>query len=287
MILETFTLPEIGMEGRLYPAIRRMLPQVPERFIREAFERRDVKMNGVRVKRDTEAIPGAEIKIYFSDDCPAHSPEILYEDDNLIIVNKPVGVSCEADDKGGLTIGEWLFQCYPDRLDIVPMPCHRLDNPTDGLLILARNEHTLALMKQAFYDRTVHKKYICLVYSEPVPPEAVLEAYLLKDAANAQVRVYDRPVAGALPIRTGYRVLAGGEVSRLEITLYTGRTHQIRAHMAHIGHPLLGDDKYGDRNFNREHHANRLMLTATELTFEVEGELSYLNGKRFALTPKF
>lgn len=287
MIVETFMLPENETRGKLYPIIRRMLPQVPERFIRDAFERRDVKMNGTRVKRDAETIPGAEIKIYFSDDCPAHSPEILYEDENLIIVNKPAGISCEADGKGGLTIGEWLQQCYPDRLRTVPMPCHRLDNPTDGLLILARDEHTLALMEQAFHDRRVHKKYVCLVRDEPYPPEATLDAYLVKDAINAQVRVYDHPVAGAQPIRTGYHVLIGGNVSRLEITLYTGRTHQIRAHMAHIGYPLLGDDKYGDREFNRAHHAKRLMLTATELTFEVEGELSYLNGKRFTLKPKF
>jgi len=287
VILETFTLPETEMEGKLYPAIRQMLPLVPERFIREAFERRDVKMNGVRMKRDAHTIPGAEIKIYFSDDCPAHSPEIIYEDDNLIIVNKPVGVSSDADGKGGLTIGEWLFRSFPDRMHAVPMPCHRLDNPTDGLLILARNETVLSLMEQAFYDRKVHKKYICLVQGEPIPSEAILEAYLLKDAANAQVRVYDRPVSGALPIRTGYRVLNGGKVSRLEIMLYTGRTHQIRAHLAHIGHPLLGDDKYGNRDFNREYHANRLMLTATELTFELEGELSYLNGRKFSLTPKF
>ena len=104
---------------------------------------------------------------------------------------------------------------------------------------------------------------------------------------GARVRVLDRPAAGALPIRTEYRVLAGGDVSRLEVTLHTGRTHQIRAHLAHIGHPLLGDDKYGDRDFNREHHAKRLMLTATELTFDMESELAYLNAMQFRLSPKF
>ena len=287
MIVETFTLPESLAESRLYPAIRRMLPQVPERLIREAFDRRDVKMDGIRVNRDATAIAGAEIKIYLSDDCPAHSPEILYEDQNLMIVNKPIGISCEADGKGGLMIGDWVYQANAARLERVPMLCHRLDNPTDGLLILAKHEHAKLLLEQAFFEHRVHKKYTCLVRGEPFPAQAVLNAFLVKDAIGARVRVLDRPAAGALPIRTEYRVLAGGDVSRLEITLHTGRTHQIRAHLAHIGHPLLGDDKYGDRDLNREHHAKRLMLTATELTFDMEGELAYLNAMQFRLSPKF
>ena len=287
MKLETFMLPDVPIQGKLYPAIRRMLPQVPERFIREAFERRDVKMDGVRVARDAVARSGAEIKIYLSDDCYTQSPEILYQDDHLMVVYKPVGVSCEADHKGGQTIGEWVFQSANGRLRQPPMPCHRLDNQTDGLLLLALDEHTRALMEQAFHDREVHKKYVCLVRGQPILPEAVLDAYLLKDALNASVQVLDKRAPGAVPIRTGYRVLQGGGVSRLEITLFTGRTHQIRAHMAHIGYPLLGDDKYGDRAFNREQHAKRLMLTATELTFTLDGELSYLNDMRFSISPKF
>ncbi len=287
MKLYTLTLPDTIPAGKLYPALCRLLPQVPEARIREALDRRDVKVNGVRAGRNAETVPGAEIKLYLSDGCPVRSPEILYEDENLMIVHKPAGVSCEPDEKGGATIGEWLYRAHADRLASVPVPCHRLDNPTEGLLILARNEDTLRLMEKAFEERRVNKTYQCLVKGTPEPPAAELRAYLLKDARAACVRVLDHPADGALTILTDYRVLEAGEVSRLEVTLHTGRTHQIRAQMAHIGHPVLGDDKYGDRAFNRARRAKRLMLAATELSFDLEGPLAYLNERRFSISPGF
>lgn len=287
MRLETVMLPETLPVPRLYALLRRMLPHVGDAALRQAFDRRDVKMNGVRVRRDVEAQPGATVQIYLSDECVCRSPEILYEDERILIVNKPIGISSDADDQGGPTIGEWLEQAGNGRFVTPPMPCHRLDNPTDGLLVMAKDENTLAAMQKAFHDRQVIKRYQCLVRGEPAPAQAMLSAYLVKDARKACVRVSDAPSHGALPIRTEYRTLLAGEVSRLEITLHTGRTHQIRAHMAHIGHPLLGDDKYGDRDFNREHHAKRLMLTAVELCFQLTGELQYLNELHLRLTPKF
>ena len=286
MKLISFTLPDTA-RGHLYPAIRKMQPLLPDRCIRDAFQRKDVKMNGLRASRDAEIMPGATIKLYITDECAIPSPVIIYEDQRLMIVHKPVGVSSEADGSGGLTAGAWLMQQMGDRLSREPVPCHRLDNQTDGLLILAKDEQTQALMAAAFRKRQVHKKYTCLVRGTPEPAEAVLEAFLVKDAAAAKVFVHDDAIAGALPIRTGYRVITGGDVSRLEITLFTGRTHQIRAQMAHIGHPLLGDDKYGDRAFNKLHHARRLMLTATELTFDTDADLAYLNGMRLTLPPGF
>ncbi|NLI21288.1 MAG: RluA family pseudouridine synthase [Clostridiales bacterium] len=287
MMVETFRLPQDMAESRLFPAVCRMLPQVPRHAIREAFDRRDVKMNGERVRRDAQALPGAEIKVYLSGDRAMRLPDILYEDGRIMVVNKPAGMSCEPDGKGGLTVGEWIARSHTPPLPRAPVPCHRLDNPTDGLLLLALNEDVRREMEEAFRQRRVHKKYVCLVRGEPRPAHAVLDAYLRKDAACASVRVTDTPAAGAVSIRTEYTVLAGGPVSRLEITLHTGRTHQIRAQMAHLGHPLLGDDKYGDRAWNREQHAKRLMLTATELTFSLEGPLDYLNGLRFTVQPGF
>ena len=287
MKLYTFSVQPAQAGTPLNALARKALPQVPERCLRTAFDQRDVKMNGVRVPRDTLAQAGAEIKIYLSDDCPTQSPEILYEDAQLLVVQKPVGISCEVDAHGGLTLGEWLMQQEGKRFTQTPMPCHRLDNQTDGLLLMAKDPSALLYMQQAFRERQVHKKYVCLVRGTPEPPEAMRTAYLCKDAQRARVQVHETPSPGALTIRTGYRVLSAGEIARLEITLLTGRTHQIRAHMAFLGHPLLGDDLYGDRAFNRAHHARRLMLTATELTFSVEGAFAYLNAMHFQIQPKF
>ena len=285
--LETYIVPANVTDERLWALTRRMLPQVPERALREAFARRDVKMDGVRVPREAEPTPGATVAVYLPQEEALLAPRILYEDAHLIVIDKPAGVSCEVDEKGGLTVGAWLYRICADRLSAPPLPCHRLDNPTDGLLLLAKDESTRAAMEQAFRERRVSKRYQCLVRGSPKPPEADLQAYLLKDARHAKVSILDRPAPGALPIHTAYRTLSAGEVSRLEIALYTGRTHQIRAHLAHIGHPLLGDDKYGDRTFNREHRARRLMLTASSINFTIKGEYAYLNDIHVSLPPKF
>lgn len=285
--LETYIVPANVTDERLWALTRRMLPQVPERALRDAFAKRDVKMDGMRVPREAAPSPGATVAVYLPQEEALLSPRILYEDAHLMVIDKPAGVSCEVDEKGGLTVGAWLYHGCADRLSAPPLPCHRLDNPTDGLLLLAKDEATRAVVEQAFREKRVSKRYQCLVRGSPQPPEADLQAYLLKDARLARVRILDRPAQGALPIRTAYRTLVAGEVSRLEITLHTGRTHQIRAQMAHLGHPVLGDDKYGDRAFNRLHRARRLMLTATELSFQMEGPWAYLNDLHFALEPKF
>ena len=287
MTVETFTLPETVAGEKLFAVVRQMLPDVAERQIREAFERRDVKMDGTRVPRDAKPVPGATVCVYLPEQCPRQSPRVLYEDRNLMVIDKPVGVSCDADGKGGLTVGEWIYKIHSDRLSAPPMPCHRLDNPTDGLLLLAKNEEARSAMETAFFEHRVEKRYLCLVRGTPELAEATLNAYLLKDAQKARVQILNRPVEGAVPIRTEYRTVKAGETARLEIILHTGRTHQIRAQMAHIGHPLLGDDKYGDREFNRLHHAKRLMLTATELRFALEGKWSYLNDLHLTIAPKF
>ena len=119
------------------------------------------------------------------------------------------------------------------------------------------------------------------------PPQAVCKAWLIKDARKARVRITDHPEPDAKPIVTGYETLESGSVSRLRVHLMTGRTHQIRAHLAALGHPILGDDLYGDRDFNRREKARSLKLCAVSLKFDTKGRLPQLDGKEFSVIPPF
>lgn len=289
MKLYTFHIPEDAAEGRLLPLVKRMLPELPDYAIRAAFDKRDVKQNGQRADRQTCLIPGAEVKLYTPEGKERTPLSVLYEDADLLVVMKPCGVSCEPDAKGGRTIaglaGAFLRQKNPDASD--PLLCHRLDNPTDGLLLMAKNPAAQTAMTEAFKARLIHKRYICLVKGTPQPEHRILYAWLRKDEARAKVSIFNRETMGALPIVTEYTVLRSGECARLEVMLHTGRTHQIRAQMAAVGHPLLGDDKYGDRDFNRQHRAGRLMLCAAALSFTMEGKWRYLNDMTFSIDPSF
>ncbi len=266
----------------------RMLPTLKPYIIRNAFQNKDVKADGRRLHREDSAVSGLQVTLYAPE--PSAELSVCYEDSRLLVVRKPAGVSSEPDDTNAETLAEiaWRYLRGTNENAPCPLPCHRLDNQTDGLLLLAKDESARAAMESAFRAREIHKRYVCLVRGTPEPAQAVRTAFLLKDAARAHVRVYDEPRPGALTIRTGYRVLVSGEVSRLEIDLYTGRTHQIRAHMAHLGYPLLGDDAYGDRAFNRAHGARRLALCACSLTFALtDPEYAYLNELQLHITPRF
>lgn len=288
MKLYTFQIPEDQQPGRLLPLLRRMLPQLPEHVVRDAFAKKDVKMDGQRVGREAALVPGAKVKLYTAYEAAPTLP-VIYLDDQVMVVRKPAGVSCQADDKGGLTVTqlahEALRQHHPEAEE--PFLCHRLDNQTEGLLLLARTPQALEAMEEGFYHRKIHKTYVCLVKGTPRPAQAMLNAYLRKDAQRGKVTILDHQAPGAAPIITGYRVMEAGECARLEVKLHTGRTHQIRAQMAAIGHPLLGDDLYGDRTFNKERKTRRLMLCATELCFELEGRWGYLNQLRLKTEPSF
>lgn len=272
------------------PYASRMLPQVPPYILREAFQKRDVKVNGQRVDASAMLVPGAQVTIFAREtQARVISIPILYQDERVLVAMKPAGVSCEADSKGGKTLPQLLHaqmqQADPTAQE--PLLCHRLDNPTEGLILLAKTEAVQQTLQDAFRERRIHKEYTCIVRGTPEEKHAVLSHWLMKDARQARVRVLGKERPGAKSIVTEYEVLEKGECARLRIRLHTGRTHQIRAHMAFIGHPLLGDDQYGDRDFNRAHKCRKLMLCATRLTFELEGGLRYLNDHAFTCKPSF
>ena len=256
---------------------------LPDAVTRDAFARRDVKADGNRMGKEVQVQPGQRIQLYTDFACEI---PVVYEDDHILLLNKPAGITCDADDWGGMTVLSLMIARAKDAY--VPRLCHRLDHPTCGLLLLCKDDESEAILREAFKERTLEKNYQCLVRGEMRPPAALKEAYLVKDAERAMVRVVTHATPGALPIATRYETMSfDGEISRLQVTLLTGRTHQIRAHMAFLSHPILGDDKYGDHAFNKRFKTTSLRLCATELIFHTEGCLAYLEGKRFLIEPPF
>ena len=288
MACHEWMVPPAAEGQRIDACLRRFLPELSPQTVRVCFQRRDVKLDGRRVKPDARVAAGQLVQVYCMEE-RADPVDVVYEDEDVLLVNKRAGVSVEPDDGAGPSLTELAHRhlLLRDPAAPPPRPCHRLDNQTCGLLLMAKTPGAEEILVRAFRERTMDKRYICLVRGMPKPPAATCRAYLLKDAQAARVTILDHPVPGARAIATAYETLEPGAVSRLRVHLLTGRTHQIRAHLAALGHPLLGDDVYGDRAFNRLHHARRLMLCAASLTLDTGGSLPRLDGKTFSVACPF
>lgn len=223
--------------------------------------------------------------------------DIIYEDENIILVNKPQGLSVHEDEDSKSNTLISYIQSYlyskgeydPDEeLSFAPALCNRIDKNTSGIVIAAKCAAALRIMNEKIKLREIRKFYLAAVHGVPEKGEATLRAYLLKDSKTNTVRIYDKnPPRAAKEIITKYRVIAkNADSSLVEVELLTGRTHQIRAHMAHIGHPLLGDGKYGINRSDRERGYKYQALCSYKLifTFETDAEeLNYLRGKEFSI----
>lgn len=269
-------VPPMALEKYL----RRAWPLVPGRVFREALKKRDVRVNGVRSGGDAIVRGGDALAIYLADEWLSPEPEVIFSDDRLIVAVKPQGlpVDVDQDGVGADTLLTRLQRRWPGaRL------CHRLDAATGGIVLAAADEAVWQQAFEAFRNHGVQKQYHALAFGRFERPEGTLKAWLLKDARRATVRVLHRAAAGARPITTNYRVGEAAAPGLYHVTLepVTGRTHQLRAHMADFGHPLLGDDRYGDRAANRRFSIGKLCLWHERLTVPADSPLIDYRGRAF------
>lgn len=214
----------------------------------KALRKKDIIVNGTRVKENVPLHTGDNITIYIIDEYlfKQLNLDIIFEDENILIVNKPSGIEVVSADSSEETLTLALQKQKGTNI----MPCHRLDRNTSGLIVFAKNEEALSILMEKIKNHEIEKYYKCKVYGIPSKKSDTLEAYLFKDNKKSLVYIYDEPKKGAVKIITSYKVLETNKqdnTSILEVKLHTGKTHQIRAHLAHIGYPIIGDRKIREK----------------------------------------
>lgn len=267
-----------------------------------------IKVNNKRAEISTRLNVGDVVDMYINDEFfqksetrydfmgASKSLDIVYEDENIMLLNKKVGLLSHPDDNEYIDtlitrVKRYLYEkgeYQPDEeTSFTPALVNRIDRNTAGIVIAAKTAAALRILNQKMKDRELHKYYLCVVHGELEQKSGTLLGYLIKDEKKNKVTVYTKMREGAKTIKTKYNVLKSHNgLSLVEIELLTGRTHQIRAHFASIGHPLLGDGKYGTNALNKKAGYKKQCLCSYKLTFDFTTdaeELEYLNGKSFEI----
>ena len=286
---------------------------LPTSLLYKSIRLKKIKVNRKRAENNTILQEGDTIQCFLAEEffekkVDEHSFEsisvkldIIYEDENIMLLNKRPGVSVHEDENGSTNtlithVQAYLYQKGEYRPDeeqsFAPALCNRIDRNTGGIVIAAKNAEALRVMNEKIKEREIDKFYLAAVHGIPKPESATIKGYLLKDDKQNMVKVYEKnPPRGAKEIITKYKVVAKKQDSSLiEVELLTGRTHQIRAHMAHIGHPLIGDGKYGINKNDRAKGYKFQALYSYRLRFSFDTTtptaLDYLNGKEFKIPKK-
>lgn len=310
--MRTLTVDGKYSEIRIDKYLREVFPHLPFGTMQKAFRKRDVKVNGARVNQDYMLYPGDRLEVYIVDEILESSIgveasktgsgfDVIYDDENILIVNKEQGIPVHPDrnQMAGTLIDlvrEYIAKKdQPEAwksTDFLPSLCHRLDRNTGGLVIVAKNREALEIITSSMSSGEIRKYYQCLVKGKMDKKSGQYKAYLKKDENKSRVFISDFKSPGALEIITGCKVMdymRDIDISLLEVELKTGRTHQIRAHLAHLGHPVLGDGKYGTNAINRPFGLRKQALWACRLRFDLSGTgmLNYLKGMEFSVKPGF
>lgn len=253
-------------------------PNLSSGLFYKTLRKRDFRVNDNRISENIILHTGDEIKVFISDELLESNILLptIYEDNNILVIDKPTNIE---------VVGENSVTSILEKKYSYIKPCHRLDRNTTGLVLFAKNEESLNILLNKFKNHEIEKHYRATVYGIPKVKKAKLEAFLFKDSKKSLVYISDEPKKGYQKIITSYEVIMEDKkrnISILDVKLETGRTHQIRAHLAYIGFPIIGDGKYGKNEINKKFNKKTQLLESYNLKFNFSspsGILSYLNGK--------
>lgn len=261
------------------------IPNLSNSLFYKTLRKKDIKINGKRICENITIYENDVIEVYISDSLLEKKFEIttIFEDDNILVIDKPAQIEVTGNNSLTSLIHKQYANC-----GFLPMPCHRLDRNTTGLVLFAKNQTSLDILLEKFKNHEIEKHYLALVYGVPKVKSKTLTAYLFKDSKKSLAYISDEPKKGYSKIITSYSVLEKNPngTCLLDVEIKTGKTHQIRAHLAHIGLPIVGDGKYGNYEINKKLGYKTQQLKSYILKFNFttdSGVLYYLNEKKIKL----
>ena len=239
------------------------------------LKNKDVKRDGKRLQED-EVLNAGETVVVFCEEPPKPKVKKLYEDDNVVVVSKGPEIEVQGD--------SGVEKLLPGSIAV-----HRLDRNTTGVLILAKNEQAEKALKDAFKNKTIEKLYVCEVVGKPNFKGELQEAYLVKNASRSEVKIYKTYVQKAVKISSRFKTVKQGEQTSLVVAqIFTGKTHQIRAQLAFMGFPIVGDGKYGNNKINKKFKQKYQKLHCFSLKIEkIDKNFEYLKNKAFIDKPQW
>lgn len=297
--MKSFIITDKDAGGRVDRFISKTFDKLPKSLMYKEIRKKNIKVNKKRCTPEQVLSNGDLLELYLKDDVleirkkhydflnASTDLDIIYEDDNIILINKKVGVLCHPDGKDYIDnivarLKRYLYdkkEWDPETSTFTPSLANRIDRNTGGIVIGAKNSQALKIMNDKIKAREIEKYYLTVVHGKMSKKSELLSAYLTKNEKKNMVTVTDYQVPNSKKIITEYTVLDYyPDASLLEVKLHTGRTHQIRAHLAHIGHPLYGDGKYGNE---KGRYRQALYSYKLHFNFSDENILSYLNHKTF------
>lgn len=301
--MKSFTISENDSGQRVDKFILKTFPKLPKSLMFKEIRKKNIKVNKKRTDASAILNKGDIIELYLKDDVleekikhydftnASKQLDIIYEDNNLMLLDKKVGLLCHPDGNEYVDTlisrvkrylyekGEWSPE---NSSTFSPSLANRIDRNTGGIVIAAKNAETLRILNEKIKTREIEKYYLTVVHGKMAKESDTLTAVLTKDNKKNKVSISNKETENSKKIVTKYTVLDyKNDKSLLEIDLITGRTHQIRAHLAHIGHPLVNDGKYG-----KEQGRYRQALYSYKIIFNMKnaGILDYLCNRRFEIS---